>query len=97
VAGTKLGGSQKEVVYCIVTVEQRNSTINKRNCPNDIWQILRLAGERLSSIPAQIVPLTRIWDPGPPPSFIRGQFYLTHPSYMAGSGVLVASRTVIAG
>ena len=28
-----------------IVVEQRNSTINKRNYPNDIWQILRLTGK----------------------------------------------------
>ena len=69
-----------------------NAVLDKRNCPNALWQILRLTGERLSSIPAQEVPLTTVsrciclhgTDRGPPPSFIRGLFSLTRPSYMPG-------------
>ena len=83
----------------------KNALLDKRNCPNALWQILRLTGERLSSIPAQEVPLTTVsrcvclhgLDGGPPPSFIRGQLFLTHPSYMPGPGVLRYPCTVQAG
>ena len=79
-----------------------NQLLILRNCPSDIMQILRLTGERLSSIPAQEVPLTLVsrcvcihgTDFGPPPSFIRGQLFLTRLFYMNTPRVLDASRTV---
>jgi len=85
-----------------------NAVLDKRNCPNALWQILRLTGERLSSIPAQEVPLTSVSEfplplrlgdseESPPPSFIRGLFFLTRPGYMPGPGILDAPRTVLAG
>ena len=85
--------------------EKSNAVLNKRNCPNAILQILRLTGERLSSIPAQEVPLTIVSrcvyihgsDCGPPPSFIRGLFFLTRPSYMPGLEVIDDLHTVVAG
>ena len=85
--------------------EKSNAVLNKRNCPNAILQILRLTGERLSSIPAQEVPLTIVSrcvyihgsDCGPPPAFIRGLFFLTRPSYMPGLEVIDDLHTVVAG
>ena len=82
-----------------------NQLLILRNCPSDIMQILRLTGERLSSIPAQEVPLTIVSrcvyihgsDCGPPPSFIRGLFFLTHPSYMPRLEVIDDLHTVKAG
>ena len=97
--GYRWGSSAKEV-------SKSNAVLkNKRNCPNAILQILRLTGERLSSIPAQEVPLTTVSrcvyihgsDCGPPPSFIRGLFFLTRPSYMPGLEVIDDLHTVVAG